>query len=388
MTANHHIPDAMAVACPTHLTSGTVTKTGIVVLNWRNSDDTIACLASLNELTERRWNVYVLDNGSDDGSLERLTEWCKRYAPPQAFYLTHYRSADVHLEYTPQRPDEYGRVVVVAIDTNTGFARGNNIGIRLALEDACDFVWVLNNDTVVDPESLSHLVATALRHETAGVVGCCVMEYARRDVVQCLGGARFNWLLTTKHPIGQGIHLSEVGTHCCETTRLDYVTGASMFLPVYAIRQVGLLSEEYFLYHEELDYAQRCFARGLTLRTSCTARVYHKYGASLGSSSDISKKSSLSAYYGTRSLVVFIRKFRPALLPMTLIVRCAWVVTLGARGHWKLARAALRGLIDGLRAARNTQPKRPSHMSADGVTPTAGSDHAVSSRTGSTARSR
>jgi GT2 family glycosyltransferase len=378
----------MAVAhLPSH-TSGTATKTGIVVLNWRNADDTIACLSSLNELTERRWNVYILDNGSDDGSLERLTEWCRRHASPQALYLTRCRSADVDVEYAPQPPEEYGRLVVVAIDTNTGFAKGNNVGIRLALDDACDFIWVLNNDTIVDRESLSHLVATALRHETAGMVGCCVMEYAHRDVVQCLGGARFNWLLTTKHPIGQGIHLSEVGPQCCETTHLDYVTGASMFLPARAIRQVGLLSEEYFLYHEELDYAQRCLARGLTLRTSCAARVYHKYGASLGSSSDISKKSSLSAYYGTRSLVVFIRKFRPALLPMTVIVRCVWIMTLGARGHWKLARAAFGGLIDGVRAAHTTQPTRPSHMPPDGATAITGSDHATSSRTGSTARNR
>src|SRR5512146_2013482 len=97
-------------------------KTGIIVLNWRNAEDTVACLASLNALEERRWNIYVIDNDSQDHSVERITAWCRDHVSADRLHTVQYHWATKRVEYGAQAPEEHGRVVVLSIDANTGFA--------------------------------------------------------------------------------------------------------------------------------------------------------------------------------------------------------------------------------------------------------------------------
>ena len=102
----------------------------------------------------------------------------------------------------------------------------------------------------------------------------------------------------------------------------------------------------------ELDYAERCRAHGLAMRTACGARLRHKYGASAGSSTDIARKSSMSAFYGSRSAVLCTRKHRPALLPIVLLARLAKAAMVVAQRRPGLVAPTLRGTWAGLRAPR------------------------------------
>src|SRR5215472_8148560 len=95
----------------------------ILLHNWNNWKDTSDCLASLQALDSDNWKVLVLDNGSTDGSVQRIR-------------------------------DRFPEVEIVELGENLGFTKGNNAGIRLALERGADYVWLLNNDTVVDPKAL------------------------------------------------------------------------------------------------------------------------------------------------------------------------------------------------------------------------------------------
>src|SRR5271154_4715210 len=111
----------------------------IVVLNWNGLSDTLACLESLRHLNYANRRVLVVDNGSTDGSVAGL-----RRAP---------------------------EVEVIEAGRKLGYARGNNLGIRYALERGADFILVLNNDTTVDPMLLDELIAAAERNPGVGCFG-------------------------------------------------------------------------------------------------------------------------------------------------------------------------------------------------------------------------
>lgn len=330
-------------------------RTGIVVLNWRNAPDTLECLTSLLRLEGAPFDLYVVDNASGDGSLERIREWCIEHVDPFLLREGRFDTASAALHLAGRSPGGPPAVALLASDANGGFSSGNNIGVRAALRDGCEYVWLLNNDVVVAPDALHALVSDAERHPRAGVLGACILEYFAPDTVQCLGGVRFNWFLTTKKPVGAGLPATAVEGQ--GESRYDYVMGASLFVPRRTFEQVGLLAEDYFLYHEELDLAQRCAAAGLEMRTVARARIWHKYGASAGSSADIRRKSTMSAFYGSRSAVLCTRRFRPAVLPVVLAARVARSATLAARGAGRLAVATLRGSVAGLLAPLAPPPR-------------------------------
>ena len=111
-----------------------------VVLNWNGLEDTLTCLDSLASLRYSPVSILVVDNGS-------------RLSPRSAVAAAH------------------PAVTVLENPRNLGYAGGNNVGLRWALEHGADFVWVLNNDTVVEPDALDALVAAALRHPRAAAIG-------------------------------------------------------------------------------------------------------------------------------------------------------------------------------------------------------------------------
>ncbi len=247
--------------------------------------------------------------------------------------------------------DERPSIVLVLGDENLGYAGGNNLGIRVALQDGCDQVWLLNNDTVVATDSLAQLLTVLQTTPAVGIVGACILEYGTSDVVQCLGGYRYSSLTTARKAVGAGLTYAAVQALPQSERRLDYVSGASMLIPATTLRRVGLLAEEYFLYHEDVDYACRCGAAGLPLVVSSQARVYHKFGGTAGSSETLEGKSALAAFHGARSTMILTRKYRPYLVPVTLVVRLLWVayLALNTAGR-RLVRPTVRGLIAGLQA--------------------------------------
>src|SRR5436190_7401977 len=119
----------------------------VIVLNWNGRDDTLACLESLAGLNYDNFQVMVVDNGSTDGSVGAI------------------------------RP-RFPGVEIIETGRNLGFAEGNNVGIRLALDRGMDYVFLLNNDTVVDPSLLSELVAAAERCPEGGIFGAQILYHS------------------------------------------------------------------------------------------------------------------------------------------------------------------------------------------------------------------
>ena len=171
------------------------------------------------------------------------------------------------------------RFVLIPEKQNKGFAYANNIAIRYVLskKDA-DYIWILNNDTVIKADSLTKLLSCFSNAQTKiGFLGSKTMDYKNRKVVQNAGG-RFNKYTGYSVLIGMGEHDDKKAIR--KKFVVDYIVGASMFFHVSLIDKVGLMPEDYFLYYEDIDWSISAKKAGLTNITCMESVIYHKQGVS------------------------------------------------------------------------------------------------------------
>lgn len=253
------------------------TAVAVVVLNWNGWADTLSCLESLRGAVERGLaRVIVVDNASSDDSVARIRAWLR---------------SEGSEGYT-----------LIRAARNAGYAAGNNLGIALALETDTPYVFVLNNDTTVEPDCVLQLLDCAERDPSIAIVGSTLIEDG--GDLRIAGGARYNPLLTTSK-LARASRRNEPQT-------IDYVCGAAMFLRAEALGRVGLLSEDYFLYFEELDLTRRVTRAGYRIAWCPESIVYHRRGGAAGSRSRGNRrKSILAEYHSNLSCLTFTHRFHP-----------------------------------------------------------------------------
>jgi hypothetical protein len=228
-------------------------------------------------------------------------------------------SSRVYDRHTAEEGDEAGdaaRLVLIRTGGNLGFAGGNNVGLRhvLARGDA-EYVWLLNNDTVIASGALEALLKRMAESPDAGMCGSTLLRYDAPDRVQARGGGWYcKW-------VGLPWHLGQLGRAGGTVDagrverRMNYVVGASLFVSRAFLEQIGLMCEDYFLFFEEADWALRSKGR-FTLTYAAESTVYHKVGRSIGTSSLPSRKSYACDYYSLRNRLYFTRRFYPHALPV------------------------------------------------------------------------
>jgi GT2 family glycosyltransferase len=214
---------------------------GCVLLNWNGWRDTVACLAALARLDYENVSVIVVDNGSADESVRRIRE-----AAPG--------------------------VLVLETGANLGFAGGSNVGIRHALAEGADYIWLLNNDTEPDPAALAQLVRKAESNARLGEVGSVLVYADEPSKIQAWGGGRVSfWSGTAVHALSPQ-----------EDQWFHYLTAASVLLRRRALEDVGLLDDRFFLYWEDSDLSFRLRKRAWALGVAAESIVLHKEHASTG----------------------------------------------------------------------------------------------------------
>jgi len=299
----------------------------VILVNWNGHRDTIECLESLLRADHSEFRVIIVDNGSADGSIEAIRTWAT--AEPSTTQPSGPPWPELPIERKRQpslrvirRQDpaqaEPTDAFITLIDTgeNLGFAGANNLGMRVAAADpSCAFFWLLNNDTVVAPDSLTKLIAFAQRQPEIGILGSCLLFYHDPKLVQGLGGFFYPWRGRGGH-LGLNRSRDQLPPLSEVEADLSYVMGAAMFVRREVFEQIGGMSEDYFLYFEELDWARRLAGR-FRQSVCLDAVVFHKEGVGIGTSS-VSRPSDTSLYALRVNLLRYMWRFDKARFPMAL----------------------------------------------------------------------
>jgi len=177
----------------------------IIILNWNGWEDTLECLESLYQINYSNYEIMVIDNGSEDNSIEKIRKYCEgslKVKSPffeysnvnKSLKLFEYDENDfidleIVKEYKNLRAPD--KLILLKNRKNYGYAEGNNIGIEFTLKNIkSDYVLILNNDTVVEQNFLNEMIEIAESNEKVGCVGSKVYYYnykGRKDVISFAG---------------------------------------------------------------------------------------------------------------------------------------------------------------------------------------------------------
>jgi len=300
----------------------------VVVLTWNGEEDTVACLASLQRVHYDNLSVVVVDNGSADRTVPRVRA-------------------------------EFPDVAMLETGANLGFAGGNNVGIRYALDHGADYVFLLNNDTIVDPAVVRHLVDAAEADPSVGVIGPKVFFFSEPDHVWYGGGWVQRWAGASGHiGLGERDRMNQG-----EPLDTAYVTGCALMARASVLRRVGLLEPAFFIYWEDVDLSFRIRRAGYRVLYAPRAVLWHKVSRTFGGTADHrffyggrahGPESVTSLYLGTRNNLLFVERnvtwpFRVFVMGIALSRKVVKMVALfvmaGAPGRRK-ARGIALGIRD------------------------------------------
>ena len=233
-------------------------KVGVALLNWNGYADTAVCLASLRASEFRPARILVFDNGSTDGSADRLEA-------------------------------EFPEIELVRAGENLGFAEGNDRAAQALLAAGMDYVWVLNNDTRVEPGCLGALVAALEADPALGAAGAKIWFMDARKPL-CYAGARCRpWTFEVEW---RGLWEFDAGQYD-QPEDVQILSGCCMLIRASVLRRIGLFNRDFFAYGEDIDWSQRAWEHGIRLRYVPQARLWHKmFGSAKNTREHATPKSS------------------------------------------------------------------------------------------------
>ena len=239
---------------------------GIIILNYNGSDDTLECISTIKKNIKCEYRIIVVDNNSKKDEAKKLS--------------------------TLDEAD----VVVIYHNENGGYAVGNNIGIRYALKFGCDYLCILNNDTIIEEDFLTPCVSYLNKYPNVGFIGPAILNILGNEVQSTGGDIVIKKGIVTQKNNGMPYEKLQNIIDC------DYVSGACMICRASLIEKIGCIPEQYFLFFEETEWCYKAIKYGKKNLILGDTYIRHKESAS------ISKVGSLKDYLMTRNRVVFVRR--------------------------------------------------------------------------------
>ena len=235
-------------------------KVYIIILNYNGSDDSINCIESIQNSIYKNYKIILVDNNSDDDSITKIVN-----------YLN---SSNLKYDFLNQScvdSDENNsdNIIIIKTSKNLGYAFGNNIGIKYALQnDDCDYLWILNNDNIIRENSLLKLIENS---NNKTVYGSKVLKYKNPELIDSIGGVLNPYLLTSGHNFSNTLDSKSAK----KVDFLDYIHGTSIFFHKDIINSIGYFDETYFMYYEDVEFSLRAKKNGYKLQINQNSVVYH-----------------------------------------------------------------------------------------------------------------
>jgi GT2 family glycosyltransferase len=297
---------------------GAAPAVAAIVLDWNGGEEAVAAVDSLRESAYPGLRILLVDNASRVPVLDLV----RRRDPT---------------------------VATIRNPINLGYAGGNNVGLRAAFEGGADYALVLNNDARVRPDTVARLVAVARRDERIAAVGAKILRADRPDRLWMAWG-EVSWRQSLVRLVGGD---QPDGAAFGRERDVDWVSGCALLLARRAVEEIGLFDEDFFAYHEEVDWCARARARGLRIVYAPEAVVLHRGEASSGGGGYVSRKQ----YFAGRNTVLFVRRHG------TAAQRLRFAAAVAVTMPFQLLRRRLRGEQAGvwlkLRGMRDALAGRP-----------------------------
>lgn len=281
----------------------------IVVLHYQDASATEACLQSLADYPGESTGVLLIDNGSPDFSGQALA-------------------------------DKFTWLDFLRIPENLGFAGGANFCVEACLSRGASWIWLLNNDTQVLPETLSILLKTAESQPSAGLLGALTINTGNGKPTPA-GRGEINWLA------GKTMEKAQIPENV-DFLPCQWLSGCNLLIRAKAFLEAGGFDPDYFLYFEDCDFCLRIQKAGWLCLLVPGAKIMHKGGASTAGHLAIWR-----SYYHTRNRLIFFSKHAKGMVRFTAmcailshIIRHSLVLPFRGKEGLRKLRAELLGLAD------------------------------------------
>ncbi|GHE53348.1 glycosyltransferase family 2 protein [Roseivirga thermotolerans] len=291
----------------------------IVIVNWNSFYVTAQCLESLKTVNYPRFEIILIDNGSSDGSGNRLKE-------------------------------KFPEVTLIESRKNLGFTGGNNLGIQYALDVDHDLVMLLNNDTVVTPWFIRYLTNRLISENLAAIQPKIMYNYDR-SIIWNAGGKYVSFFTLTKT---RGERVKDKGQfdHLLYT---DWITGCCFLIWADVIRKIGLLDDKFFIYHEDADWSLKIRNLGMKMAFEPNSIIYHEAGMS-DSNRDKHGEGNVSPfshYQNVRNQLYMIRRYARGINLIgswgyQIIKLAGFSLYFLIKGRFTKLKFVIRGIRDGL----------------------------------------
>lgn len=238
----------------------------IIIVNYNGLNDTLECIESINKSqTKYDLKIIVVDN-------------CSRVNEAKIVQ------------------DIYKDVVAIRSDVNGGFSYGNNIGIRWALDNFCDYILLLNNDTIIKNDMIDTLIDSC----NSQIVAPTMLYYGKYDLAWYAGG-----FINKRTGNAEHKHMNEhIDYNSMQNEICTFVTGCCFAAKSETIQEIGYLDDSYFMYCEDTDYCIRAYLKGIEIEYIPKAVLWHKVSQSTGGGN-----SPFATYYMTRNRLNYVKKY-------------------------------------------------------------------------------
>ncbi len=383
-----------------------IEKISIILLNYNGWQDTIECIESVLRNDYPNYQVIVVDNNSPNNSMEYLKAWAEgkqeNLLPDPSHPLYHLSHPTIkkpipYIYYTREEAEKGGDkdleraitkkwqdetnnkkkknelistsmypLIFIQTGENLGFAGGNNVGIKYALKKNFKYIWLLNNDTVIEKNSLSNMIKTFQTNSYIGIIGSKLLRYDNPKIIQTLGGSKkMTWINAGS---GDYIYSNQTdGLKCNKIFEINgYIVGASMLIKKEVFEDIGLFDENYFMWAEEADLCFRALKNNWKLFYCGYSNIYHKEGNTTGKGDYVSlfgktkirptyQRFIITGYLDVRNHLYFVKKNYNAILMyiyliITLPNLIKRVIGIILYDNKKIKRMKLlyKGVIDGI----------------------------------------